>query len=303
VNFLDHHIGDYLKLAGHLSLLEHGVYARLRDVYFATEAPIPDSKAERLVGARTPEECAAVRTVLEEFFELRDVAWHRTTFDASIAAYRAGEPEREAKKSNEAIRLKNHRDDRTRLFGLLRAAGQHADWNIKIDALRSRVAALPGQATATATPETLQATATATLATATQAPGPTTHSPRKEERPSVSSARPTLPCPYQAIVDLYHSKLPELSQVRLMSESRQRAMRKLWGWILSSTKASGERRAVDAAGALAWIGDYFDLASTNDFLMGRGERSGQHANWRADLDFLLTEKGMRHVIEKTEAAA
>ena len=123
------------------------------------------------------------------------------------------------------------------------------------------------------------------------------------ERPSVSSARPTLPCPYEAIVDLYHSKLTDLPRVKLMSESRQRALRKLWGWILSSTKANGERRAVDAAGALAWLGDYFDLASTNDFLMGRGERSGSHANWRADLDFLLSEKGMRHVIEKTEAAA
>jgi hypothetical protein len=32
-------------------------------------------------------------------------------------------------------------------------------------------------------------------------------------------------------------------------------------------------------------------------------RSGAHANWRCDIDFLLTDKGMRHVIEKTEAAA
>lgn len=126
---------------------------------------------------------------------------------------------------------------------------------------------------------------------------------KQEKRPSVSSARPTLPCPYQAIVELYHSKLPELPQVKLMSDSRQRAMRKLWGWILSSTKASGERRAEDAAGALVWLGEYFQRASSNDFLMGRGERTGVHANWRCDLDFLLTDKGMRHVIEKTEVAA
>ena len=126
---------------------------------------------------------------------------------------------------------------------------------------------------------------------------------KQEKRPSVLSAAPTIPCPYQSIVDLYHEKLPGLPKVRLMPEGRQRALRKLWGWILSSTKPNGERRAIDAAGALAWLGDYFDRANSNDFLMGRGERSGAHANWRCDLDFLLTDKGMRHVIEKTEVAA
>lgn len=122
-------------------------------------------------------------------------------------------------------------------------------------------------------------------------------------RPTVSSARPTIPCPYDEIVQLYHSKLPGLPRVKLMPDARQRAMRKLWGWVLSSCKANGDRRAVDAAGALAWLSDYFTRAAANDFLMGRGERTGAHANWRCDLDFLLTDKGMRHVIEKTEAAA
>lgn len=80
-------------------------------------------------------------------------------------------------------------------------------------------------------------------------------------------------------------------------------MRKWWGWVLSSTRETGERRATTTEEALAWIGDYFAHASGNDFLMGRGDRSGVHANWRADFDFLLTERGMRHVIEKTEVAA
>jgi len=137
------------------------------------------------------------------------------------------------------------------------------------------------------------------------------HSPKQEagnrkqdkKKPTASSARPTVPCPYQAIIEVYHEKLPELPRVKLMTDARQRALRKLWGWILSSTKADGSRRATNADEALVWFGDYFARAAGNDFLTGRGERSGPHANWRADLDFLLTEKGMRHVIEKTEAAA
>jgi len=128
---------------------------------------------------------------------------------------------------------------------------------------------------------------------------------RKQEKkkPTASSAAPAVPCPYESIVELYHRALPSLPRVRLMPADRQRAMRKLWGWILSSNKADGARRATTSEEALAWIGSYFDRAAANDFLMGRGERSSAHANWRCDLDFLMTDKGMRHVIEKTEAAA
>ncbi len=128
---------------------------------------------------------------------------------------------------------------------------------------------------------------------------------RKQEKkkPTASSATPTVPCPYDSIVDLYHRALPSLPRVRLMPEDRQKALRKLWGWILSSSKPDGTRRATTAEEALAWFGTYFERATANDFLMGRGERSGTHAKWRCDLDFLLSERGMKHVIEKTEAAA
>lgn len=88
-----------------------------------------------------------------------------------------------------------------------------------------------------------------------------------------------------------------------MPASRQKALRKLWGWVLSSKKSDGTRRAETAMQALEWIDAYFVRASENDFLMGRGHRAAEHQNWRCDLDFLLTEKGMKHVIEKTEQAA
>lgn len=127
----------------------------------------------------------------------------------------------------------------------------------------------------------------------------------EEKNPSGStSARlPTIPCPYQAIVDLYHARLPALPRCRLMPKSRQTALRKVWGWVLSSTKSDGTRRATTAEEALSWLGGYFDRASENDFLMGRTPRNPQHANWRCDLDYLLTERGMKQVIEKTVEAA
>jgi hypothetical protein len=126
---------------------------------------------------------------------------------------------------------------------------------------------------------------------------------QEQRKKTYTSATADLPCPYDSIIEIYHSELPDLPAVRLMSPDRQRAMRGFWGWVLSSKKTDGTRRATSAEEALAWIKAYFERASKNDFIMGRTQRSGEHANWRADLDFLLTNKGKRQVIEKTEVAA
>ena len=37
--------------------------------------------------------------------------------------------------------------------------------------------------------------------------------------------------------------------------------------------------------------------------MGRGYKAPGHEGWSCDFDFLLTEKGKKQVIEKTQAAA
>jgi hypothetical protein len=88
-----------------------------------------------------------------------------------------------------------------------------------------------------------------------------------------------------------------------MNDQRKRAMAKVWGWVLSSKTPEGERRATTAPEAMAWFRRYFERARDNDFLMGRTARSGEHASWRCDLDFLLTDRGMKQVIEKTAVAA
>ena len=75
MNFYKRHIGDYIKKAGHLTLLEHGIYTRLMDVYYTREAGIPEDKAARLIGARSKDELQALTNVLDEFFTLVDGAW------------------------------------------------------------------------------------------------------------------------------------------------------------------------------------------------------------------------------------
>jgi uncharacterized protein YdaU (DUF1376 family) len=89
VNFYPRHIGDYLKDTSHLSLLEHGVYSRLLDVYYTRESGFEEREAVRLIGARSPVERAAVVAILKEFFWMDegDTFWSHKRCDAEIAAY------------------------------------------------------------------------------------------------------------------------------------------------------------------------------------------------------------------------
>lgn len=85
MNYYKRHIGDYLKDTAHLSLLEHGIYTRLLDVYYTRESAIPEAQAARLIGARSEAEREAMQLVLEEFFELRDGVWIQHRCERELA--------------------------------------------------------------------------------------------------------------------------------------------------------------------------------------------------------------------------
>ena len=100
MNYYERHIGDYLKDTAHLSLLEHGVYGRLLDVYYTRECGIEDSTAARLVGARSKEERSALESVLNEFFALDGGIWTHSRCDREISRYQ--DKQRKAKASADA---------------------------------------------------------------------------------------------------------------------------------------------------------------------------------------------------------
>nr|WP_279091355.1 hypothetical protein [Comamonas thiooxydans] len=125
----------------------------------------------------------------------------------------------------------------------------------------------------------------------------------KEPNGSVGRADALPRCDTQSLVDLYHEILPELPRVRLMTDARRKALSTFWKFVLTSRKTDGTKRAETAAEATEWIRGYFTRARDNDFLMGRGAKAPGHEGWACDLDFLLTDKGKRHVIEKTKEHA
>ncbi len=230
MNYYEHHLGDYAEATAHLSFLEDAAYSRLIRKYYATEKPLPADLAttQRLIGARTDEERAAVETVLREFFMLLDDGWHQERCDAEIERYRAREPDRAARRANETSRVNRHRAERAVLFAQLAERGGHAPWNVSMAELRAAVAA---HVTEPVAPETLQplqetktgnaepektggapaaepessekhpetpkstapATAPVTPATALQTPDTSPHTPDKREEREAALAAPRSP--------------------------------------------------------------------------------------------------------------
>lgn len=89
MNYYEHHLGDYVRDAGHLSMLEDGAYRRLIDAYYIREAALPAGLEDvcRLIRARKKAEREAVAHVLREFFRLSEDGWHHSRCDREIARY------------------------------------------------------------------------------------------------------------------------------------------------------------------------------------------------------------------------
>ena len=79
-------VGDYMRDAGHLSLLEHGVYRRLIDIYMAQGEALPFDmpRLYRLLHATSKEEQVAVQVVIEEFFRMDRQALRHKRCDAEL---------------------------------------------------------------------------------------------------------------------------------------------------------------------------------------------------------------------------
>lgn len=100
-----------------------------------------------------------------------------------------------------------------------------------------------------------------------------------KDKDSVPSGTASQPVPYQAVVDLYHEVLQSLSSVRRLDSKRKSRIRQVHADPMD--KSLENWRA------------YFAAVFQSDFLMGRIEGK----DWRADFDFLLTEKAVTGVIE------
>jgi uncharacterized protein YdaU (DUF1376 family) len=123
MNYYERHIGDYLKDTSHLTLLEHGIYTRLLDVYYTKETGFSESDVARLIGARSKDEKSALQIVLQEFFVLVDCAYQQARCDREIKRYK---DKQEKARSSANARWKN---DSAHTKGNANAMRTHTEGN------------------------------------------------------------------------------------------------------------------------------------------------------------------------------
>ncbi len=125
MNYYPHHIGDYAQDTRHLTMLEHGAYRLLLDLYYSREAPLPLEVAtvQRLACARAREEKQAVEAVLREFFVETPEGWQNSRCEREIERAREAGEGGEQRRENEKERQRRHRERRKVLFAQLREHG------------------------------------------------------------------------------------------------------------------------------------------------------------------------------------
>jgi uncharacterized protein YdaU (DUF1376 family) len=97
--YYQHHIGDYRKDTSHLSLLEHGIYRQLLDLYYINEQPLSTDHAitMRLICVRNADESKAYENVINDFFqEKEDGFYHKRCEDEIVKFHGKSEKSREA---------------------------------------------------------------------------------------------------------------------------------------------------------------------------------------------------------------
>ena len=85
MHYYQFNIGDYIKHTMHLSPIEDITYRRLLDMYYDTEAPIPNNIP--LVSRRLRIEAGIVKSILVEFFDETEEGYKNYRADAEIASY------------------------------------------------------------------------------------------------------------------------------------------------------------------------------------------------------------------------
>lgn len=91
MNYYEHHLGDYARDAGKLSMLRDGAYFRLMGVYYGRELPLPLELAEcfDLAGCASKVEQDAVEYILKRFFYRGEDGYHQKRCDEEIARFKA----------------------------------------------------------------------------------------------------------------------------------------------------------------------------------------------------------------------
>lgn len=284
MNYYERHIGDYLKDTAHLSLLEHGIYTRLMDVYYTRESAIPEDQVARLIGARSKEDREALSAVLEEFFDHVGGAWSQSRCDREIARYQ--DKQRKAKASADARWSQTERNANASQTHDARAMRTHSEGNAN---------GMP-HAGASQSPVTSNQTPVInTLAPTGACPIEPLANPDPPDSPDGEKPKPPgLPdCPYTVLLQLWAKRLPQLTQPRVWEGNRKVTMRQRWQQAARPSTYSPEGYRTEAEG-VAWWDSFFGYIATETKLpYGFGDGKP----WRPDLEWVCNAANFQKIID------
>jgi uncharacterized protein YdaU (DUF1376 family) len=243
MNYYKRHIGDYAAATRHLSLLEHGVYCLLMDVYYSSECALPVDlkRVQRLIAARSRPERAAVEMVLNEFFEEHGDGWHQSRCD-------------------EEIHYKQAKAETNQALGKLGGRPKLITDSV-----------IPDYATRSSQ-RSERVPRTETESNPSQKPVANSHYSPSTPDGVPAANRLALPdCPHVVLIDLFVQQLPQLPQPKLeMWDGKHAdAMRARWRWVLTAKKRTGQRYATNREEAIDFFARFFAYVAGSDFLMGR----------------------------------
>ena len=263
MNYYKRHIGDYMKDAGHLSLLEHGVYTRLLDVYYGRESGIPVDQAARLVGARTPEELEALAQVTKEFFSVVDGCYMQGRCDIEIGAMQ-------------------DKAETSRVVGKL--GGRPRKETNVVPFENPKIT----QTVSKNNPDLTLPISHKPLPIINTVPTVLVVSDCAEDDSSPQKAR--IPCPADELLSLFHEKCPALPRVLMLNAARRKHLVSRWRDVDAADKLA------DKAEGIAIFAHVFSQVQRSDFLCGRAQNKNGRL-WKASFDWLFLPTNFLKVCE------
>lgn len=110
MHYYRHHIGDYRRDTGHLTLVEHGAYRQMMDMYYIDENPLTLDEVQlmRSLCARSADEQQAVKNILHDFFVRTENGYEHKRCESEISAlYKKSDSARNSAKARWEIERKN----------------------------------------------------------------------------------------------------------------------------------------------------------------------------------------------------